>query len=363
MPAENLDPQQTHRIVRAQRRITGSFVSGERAPLLQVIKTGVASLAAWFVCLLIFSETMPIFGTIAAIICVQESVNQSVTKSIERLVGVIVGVAVAMGAGLLFGTPSWLFIAAIFVSLLVGWAARMSAPSANQVAISALLVIALGGQQAGYGFERIAETAIGGAIGVLVNAFVVAPVSLSPASRAVHQLVENTALSLERIAEALTTPKSLEEMQDLLFEARELREDRREVHALLRSARDSLKLNPRGRRYTEQLQNDDELFQSLQHIVTQVLGMSRALTDGYDKSITADRQVHGLAEEFRRAAHDLRHTGYRLDLQSEETVEPPALTAPYRIVIPNEEHWVLIGALMEDLRRTRISIQELQPFK
>lgn len=360
MPAESHDDRRTRPLVRAHRRITGSFVSQERAPLLQIIKTGIASLLAWFVCLLIFTETMPIFGTIAAIICVQDSVTQSVTKSIERLVGVVVGVAVALGAGLLFGTPSWLFMAAIFVALLVGWAARMTAPSTNQIAISALLVIALGGQQAGYGLERIIETAIGGAIGVLVNAFVVAPVRISPASRAVHQLVHNTATSLERIAEALVTPQSPEQMQELLFEARELREDRREVHALLRSARDSLKLNPRGRRYSEQLQNDDELFQRLQHIVTQVLGMSRAIADGYDTSITVDPQVHGLAEEFRRAAHDLRHVGYRFDQSSDTIVEPPALTAPYRIVVPNAEHWVLIGALMEDLRRTRISIQELQ---
>ena len=344
---------------RAGLRFTDSFVRSERQPLVQVVKTAVASLIAWLACLVIFPDSMPIFGTIAAIICVQENVSQSLSKSIERLVGVVAGVSVAIAAGLIFGTPPWLFIAAIFVSLLLGWALRMTGPSTSQIAISALLVIALGGQDLAYGGERIIETAIGGAIGVLVNAFIVAPITTSPARLAVRELVTHTADSLERLADALTVPHSPEQMQELLSQARELRNERREVHALIRSARESVKLNPRSKKHRENLQADDELFQRLQHIVTQVLGMSRALTDGYDATITEDEAVHGLAEEFRRAAHDLRQAGHRVNPDHTADIEPPALTAPYRIVMPNAEHWVLIGALMEDLRRTRISIVEL----
>lgn len=345
---------------RASRHITESFVRSDRQPLIQVLKTAIAAMVAWFACLAVFPESVPIFGTIAALICVQENVSQSLNKSIERFVGVVTGVSVAIAAGLLFGTPSWLFVAAILVSLLVGWALRLTGPSTTQVAISALLVIALGGQDVAYGAERIVETAIGGLIGVLVNAFIVAPVRTSPASIAVRQLVEHTADSLDRLAVALGTPQSREEMESLLTQARDLRDERREVHALLRNARESLKLNPRSRHYREQLTADDELFQRLQHIVTQVLGMSRALTDGYDVTLTEDPAVAGLAEEFRRAAHDLRLTGHRYNLEHTAELEPPALTAPYRIATPNPEHWVLIGALMEDLRRTRMSIIELQ---
>ncbi|MDA3145941.1 FUSC family protein [Leucobacter sp. UCMA 4100] len=345
---------------RAGRQLTESFVRTERTPFLQVVKSGIASLLAWLACILVFPDALPIFGIIAALICVQDNVSQSLNKSIERLVGVVVGVAIAVSASIFFGKAPWLFVAAIFVSLLIGWAFRLTGPSTTQIAISAMLVIALGGESLAYGAERIIETAIGGAIGVLVNAFLIAPVRTSPASIAVHELVEHTAQSLDRIATSLTKKQSFDEMQDLLMAARDLREERREVHTLLRSARESLKLNPRSRHYREQLLADDELFQRLQHIVTQVLGMSRALADGYDPDIINDPAVEGLADEFNRAAHDLRHVGYRFNLESDEVIEPPALTAPYRIVVPNAEHWVLIGALMEDLRRTRISIVELQ---
>ena len=35
------------------------------------------------------------------------------------------------------------------------------------------------------------------------------------------------------------------------------------------------------------------------------------------------------------------------------TAELPALTAPLLISRPHPEHWILIGSLMEDLRRIR----------
>jgi hypothetical protein len=38
------------------------------------------------------------------------------------------------------------------------------------------------------------------------------------------------------------------------------------------------------------------------------------------------------------------------------TADLPALTTPLHVVKPHEEHWVLIGSLLEDLRRVREEI-------
>jgi hypothetical protein len=35
------------------------------------------------------------------------------------------------------------------------------------------------------------------------------------------------------------------------------------------------------------------------------------------------------------------------------TAELPALTAPLVIAKPHPDHWILVGSLMEDLRRVR----------
>lgn len=93
-----------------------------RTPFLQVVKTSVAIVAAWFLGLALFPQQVPIFAAIAALLCVQPSVNQSVGRAIERSLGVIAGVLVAYLAGLVFGQASWLVILAIVVSMLLAWA-------------------------------------------------------------------------------------------------------------------------------------------------------------------------------------------------------------------------------------------------
>lgn len=337
---------------RVERRLTRRFTVPIRPSWLQLAKGAAAAILTWFVCLAIFPEQLPLFGAIAALIVMQDNVDQSLTRGIERVVGVLVGVSVAIGAGAIFGQQSWLFIAAIIVAMAVGWLLRMTPSSANQIAISALLMIALGGLNLDYGAERLIETAIGAAIGVTLNALIVAPVRTSSVHQAIVDLTQHSSSVLRRIADALDAPRDDAWLAEMLASARGLQDERRHVHDLLRQARESLRLNPRSRRYRDGLADDDELFQRLQPIVTQVIGMSRALTDLYSPDLATDPSVIGMVEELRRAAHDLE----RLVLITEDLpdpVEPPALTKPYTIPQPPSEHWVLIGSLMEDLRRVR----------
>lgn len=339
---------------RFERDLTGRFTVKVRPSWFQLLKGAVAAITTWFVCSGVFPEQLPIFGAIAALLVMQDNVDQSLTKGIERIIGVLIGVSVAIGAGTLFGNPPWLFIAAIPCAMAVGWLLRMSPSSANQIAISALLMIALGGLELHYGVERLVETAIGAVIGVLVNAFLVAPVGNSSVRLAITDLTEHTAHVLEQLAEALTTPCDEVWLENMLATARELGAERTRVHTLLRSARESLRFNPRSKRYRDDLAEDDVHFQRLQPIVTQVIGMARALTDLYSPDLTADPAVAGMATEMRRAAHDLRHlAGPEPASDFPTPQEPLALTAPYRILQPNPDHWVLIGSLMEDLRRVR----------
>lgn len=337
---------------RFERRLTGRFTVKVRPSWFQLLKGAAASIITWFVCAAIFTEQLPIFGAIAALLVMQDNVDESLTKGLERVIGVLIGVSVAIGAGSLFGNQPWLFIAAIPTAMAVGWLLRMTPASANQIAISALLMIALGGLQLHYGVERLVETAIGAAIGVLINALVIAPVRNSSVREAIVSLTDDAALVLEEIADGLTTPRDSAWLAQMLADARALQAERTRVHQLLRQARDSLRFNPRSRHYREALAEDDDQFQRLQPIVTQVTGMARALTDLYSPDLATDPAVAGMADEMRRAAHDLSRLVHANALEP-EVVEPPALTAPYTIPQPSPQHWVLVGSLMEDLRRVR----------
>lgn len=331
------------------------FVTAERTPLIQVVKSTAAAVTAWVICVLIFPGQIPIFGAIAALITVQENVSQSLTRGIERVIGVVVGVTVALGAAILFGATNWLFAVAIVVSIGLGWLFKMSGGSTNQVAITALLMIALGATSLSQGLERIVETLIGAVIGFTVNALIVAPVKIHPARAAINTLGYEASLGLERLADALSEPRDNPWMHEMMLNARLLLAQRNRISLLKQKAYETLQFNPRAQRYRLQLEQDERLLKRLDPIVNQIVGMTRALYDNYDEDLVEDRGIQGLTGEMRKAAHDLRLLVNPEHVQRPDakTKPIPALTAPYTISQPNPKHWILIGSLLEDMRRLR----------
>lgn len=332
-----------------------------RVPLLQVVKTSIAAVLAWFGALWLLPGELPIFATIAALLVVQPSVNQSLGKALERSVGVIAGVLIALGAALLFGQSGWLVLLAVVVSVFVAWAARLSPGSANQLPISAMLVLAIGSATPQYATARIVETLIGAAIGVAINAAIVPPLLTAPAHLAVSRLAAAIAEELDRLADTVRTPQTPEQLGEVLRRARELRQLRSAAIDAVDSGRESLTLNPRRSRHREVLEADIALMARIDPLVTRVIGMARALRDHYSPALAAEPTVTAIGVELSRAAHDLRlllraAPGLPADDSPASPDVVPALTSPLVILAPHPEHWILIGALMEDLRRVREEI-------
>ena len=332
-------------LVRATRRV----------PLLQVVKTAVAAVLAWFAAIAVFPEQVPVFASVAALLVMQPSVNQSFGKAVERSVGVIAGVLVAMAAVLVFGDPSWLVLLAIVASLVVAWALRLTPGSSVQIPISAMLVLSIGAATPEYAAARIVETLIGAAVGLAVNVAIVPPLQIAPARLAVLRLGRRIAEELQRLADALTRMEGREDVEAALLSARELRDLQRDAGDAIRSARDSLTLNPRRSRYRDRLEQDVALLARLDVLVTRVIGMARSMRDHWDPSLRDDQSLAGIAEELRRAAHDLRLL-VEDGRDPVEPVEPPALTSPLVLPTPNPRTWILVGSMMEDLRRVREEI-------
>ena len=183
--------------------ITATLRATKRVPILQVAKASVATIAAWLVAGWLIPGPLPVFAAIAALLVVQPSVNQSLGKAIERSIGVILGVVIATGISLAFGQSTWIILVAIVVAMLVAWALKMTPGTSNQVAISAMLVLALGASSPEYALDRVLETLIGAAIGIIVNALIVPPVAVAPARNEVALLGAELAASADRLAEAL----------------------------------------------------------------------------------------------------------------------------------------------------------------
>lgn len=322
-----------------------------RTPLLQVTKSAVAAVLAWLVAGWLIEGPPPVFAAIAALLVVQPSLNQSLSKAVERSIGVITGVVVASLLGLLLGPATWVVLLAIVAALIVAWALRMTSATTNQVAISAMLVLALGAATPNYAVDRILETIIGAIIGIVVNLALVPPVAIKPARDAVDGLGEELAVSLERLAAALERPQTSGELEGLLLEARLMRPMRDAADAAIVAGADSLRLNPRGRKYRDEYAELAQRLDRFGPIVTQVIGMTRAVRDRYDPTLVSEPAVRAIAEQLRRAAHDTRLWIAQTEGAASALPEVPALTAPLTIATPSRDHWILIGSLLEDLRR------------
>ncbi len=345
-------------------RLVATIRASNRTPLLQVLKTSVAVVLAWLLCETLLHQSLPIFAAIAALLVVQPSVNQTLSKGIERSIGVIGGVLLAFLASLLFGTSSWVVLVVVVVALLLSWAFRLSQGSANQIPISAMLVVALGANSPDYALNRITETVIGAGVGLLVNVLIVPPVLLAPAHLAVGRLAGAITSVLNGLADALSRPKTTQELDLLLTEARALRELRDAAIEAVDRGEESLALNPRRSNHRRMLDHDRELLGKLTILVTRVIGMTRAVHDNYDSELTTDPMVQAIATELLRAGHDLGLLSRTSKTPGQPgrpesapvTGELPALTAPLLITEPHPSHWILVGSLMEDIRRVREEI-------
>lgn len=344
-------------------RLLAAFQASRRQPWLQVAKSAVATIAAWLVAGWLVPGPLPVFAAIAALLVVQPSVNQSITKAIERSVGVVAGVVIASGLALAFGQQTWVVLVAVAAALAVAWLLRMTTGTSNQVAISALLVLSLGAASPSYAFDRIIETIIGALLGFVINLVFVPPVAMAPAARAVAGLGSEVAASLDRLAEALGAPQSRAQLEELMITVRLMRPMVVTAEEALATAAESLTLNPRGRRRREQHDELEATLRRLSPIVTQVIGMTRAVYDRYDDGLSTEASVRAIAEQLHRAAHDVRRVVLRTNLEPGE--EPhddtdAALTAPLMVSAPSSGRWILVGSLMEDLRRIHETLTDVR---
>ncbi|WP_166866796.1 aromatic acid exporter family protein [Salinibacterium sp. ZJ70] len=337
------------------------FLGARRQPATQVAKSAVATIAAWLIATWVVNGALPVFAAIAALLVVQPSVNQSALKAIERSVGVISGVGIASGLTVVFGQAPWVALVAVTAALVLAWLLRMTPGTTYQIAISALLAISLGSSTPNYAVDRIVETIIGAATGFVVNLIIVPPVALAPAKQAVSALGEEVAKSMERLSESLTSLQTPAKLEELMIKVRLLRPMVSAADDAIADAQESLTLNPRARKHREDLEQIETTRNLLRPIVSQVMGMTRAVYDHYDKTLASEPSAGTIAEQLQLAAQDVRRRSATAapgtsstDSGSTDLSERiPLVSAPLTQHEPSSDHWILVGSLLEDLRRIR----------
>lgn len=341
------------------RNMTERVQANRRISVLQIFKTSLAAVLAWVVANPM-SDEPPIFAVIAALLVVQPSVNQSLTRGIERSLGAVLGVVVATLIGVAFGDAQWAVLLATVLAILIAWSLRLSTATTNQVPISAMLVLALGAGALDYSVLRIVETIVGAAIAFAVNLIIVPPVPYEAARREVVDFAEHVAKSFEQLADACIGAKGAEHPELVLVEARLLRNLEDRALEAVEDAEESLTLNPRAKGKREGVAMLRRSVDDLGSITAGLIGMARAFRDHYNDSLTSEPMMVQVATEMRRIAHDLRMYYVAGNARAGEpgTDTQPLLTTPIVTASPSGTNWMLMGSLLEDLRRIHLLVQE-----
>jgi hypothetical protein len=252
---------------------------GDDAPLgLRTAKTTLAAVISWELARLLPGSQPPVLAPLTALLVTQLTLVKTITGSLQRVASVTAGVLLALAAADLLGLHWWSVGLVIFVSLAVGQVLKLGSHRI-EMAVSALLVMTLGGTP-GVAQTRVLETLIGAGVGVLVNAVLVPPVYIRPASEAIYGLADDMARVLEGAAADLAEGWSGEDAYERLREARELDGEVGEAREAIGQAEDSLRLNPRRRLVVGD--PSDELregMSTLEHSVILVRGLMRSLVD------------------------------------------------------------------------------------
>lgn len=343
-------------------RWLGRLTGDQQASWLQVLKVLVAIVVSWGASTLLLGIELPIFAAIAALLVVAPSVSQSVGKGVERSAGVLGGVVLAWLASLVLPSGPVIVLVVTLVAVVVARVLRLAPMAANQLPISAMILLALGaGAGPLFGFERVVETLIGAACALLINLVVVPPVHHEPAEQVMRETAHAVGDVYDRVAGALASPEAMDGAT-LLAEARALRSRIQRTRAAMDALEESTRLNPRARAMRERIERDERLLLTLTVLVNRVIGMARSIADRLDASVADDPTVHRVAAESRRIAHAVRTLvdSHAIDdgrTRSMTLLDGPALTTPIVVPQPHPTHWVLIGALLEDVRQARESLE------
>ncbi|MGW4454914.1 FUSC family protein [Streptomyces albidoflavus] len=261
--------------------------SGARRSLLLILKSALAATVSWFISYELMNATSPAFAPFSAVLMVQVTVYQSVVQSLRYVGAVAAGVAVQAVLGLSAGPDLVTFALVALVALVISrW--RVLGAQGSQVATAAFFAFATY-TGASDNVDQVKELGqivllvlIGSAVGVGVNVLIAPPLRYRSAewgiralAQEIHDLLDTMAPELGEGAPDADTTQGWRDRADrtdtLIAQSREG----------LRTARESLRLNPRPwarrRRGTLTFQAYDRTMEALVRMISQVTAITRSL--------------------------------------------------------------------------------------
>lgn len=185
-------------------------------PGTRIVKTGIATAIAWLAGNAI-GDAAPLFAVFGALNGMKPTVAGSLRATGGALVGIVLGTLLAAASESLVNAPRPVIVGLlIVVGLVVSVRLHAYALLGTEVSVTGLLVYALSQGNIGWGAGRFAETAIGGGIAIVLNAFVMPPDYRAEARRATSVLADALIEQFQTsIRDAMLAPAEEEALEHL----------------------------------------------------------------------------------------------------------------------------------------------------
>ncbi|MYW06124.1 FUSC family protein, partial [Streptomyces sp. SID3343] len=244
---------------------------------------------------------------------------------VRRVASVVLGVLIAVLFSEAVGLNWWSLSLLLLAALGIGHLIRLR-DSINEVAISAMIVLGVS-QVADTAWDRVAETLIGAAVGMVFSLVLAPPVHVRPANEAVKSAIDALIRLLDTMASEVVDDVTPARAHAWLEEARRIDRDIVRVDATLATAEEGTRLNPRGRRATTTVVALRSGLDTAEISAVALRSVCRALSALYTEERSSSIPV-ATAESLRSLFHSLAALfaayGHLLLLQGRPATEAAA---------------------------------------
>lgn len=172
--------------------------------LLQVVKATVATVAAWLLATQVFDLQQPFLSAWAALLTVHATVYRTFWRGVQSVASTFLGIVLSFLAVAALGYGALTLGVTVLVGLLAARSRLLREEGVTIATTCLFLLTTTSGAQEGLLLDRLGDTVLGVATGLLVNLVVVPPLDDRSAERHLDAVNRRLGGLLQRIADDLS---------------------------------------------------------------------------------------------------------------------------------------------------------------
>jgi uncharacterized membrane protein YgaE (UPF0421/DUF939 family) len=319
-----------------------------------LVQTAIAATIAYLVATHIVGHAQPFFAPVSAIVTLGVTVGQRRRRAVELALGVAVGIAIADLLVLLTGPGAGALALVVLLAMSAAVFLGSGQIFATQAAVSAVLIAVLQPPGNGLSGARFVDALVGGSVALLVNSLLLPADPLRLVRRAAEPVLDELAITLESIAQAIESGDR-EQAERALLRARDLDQLEAHLQEAVAVSRETARLAPVRRRDRGHVDLYADAAAQIDLAIRNVRVLARGVVRGarLDENLppAVSEAIRDLAEAVSKLREALE------DPDRAEAVREPALRAAARATLVLQETGNLsVTVVVGQVRSTAVDL-------